>query len=84
LIEAPAPDLTLVLDIAPERGLARSQGARAGEDRFEQKALGFHERVRAEFLAIAQREPERCAVIDASADAPAVLAHALATIEQRL
>lgn len=84
LIEAPAPDLTLVLDIAPAVGLARSQGARAGEDRFEQKALSFHERVRAEFLAIAEREPKRCAVLDASADAQAVLARALALIEHRL
>ncbi len=84
LIEAPAPDFTLVLDIAPAVGLARSQGARAGEDRFEQKALSFHERVRAEFLAIAEREPKRCAVLDASADAQAVLARALALIEHRL
>ncbi|MBN8608758.1 MAG: dTMP kinase [Caulobacterales bacterium] len=84
LIGAPAPDLTLVLDMAPSAGLARSQGARAGEDRFEQKAIGFHERVRAEFLAIAEREPKRCAVIDASADAGTVLAHALAVVGQRL
>jgi dTMP kinase len=84
LIEAPEPDLTLVLDIAPSVGLARSQGARAGEDRFEQKAISFHERVRTEFLAIAEREPRRCAVIDASADAQSVLTCALALIEQRL
>lgn len=84
IIEAPTPDLTLILDLAPATGLARSRGRERGEDRFEGKALDFHERVRAEFLAIAAREPNRCLVLDATA-APEVLAQqAIIAIEQRL
>ena len=83
LIHAPAPDVTLICDIDPEVGLARSRGVHAGEDRFERKDAAFHKRVRDEFLAIAKREPWRCEVIDA-AQAPAeMLAAALAAIEAR-
>lgn len=84
IIEAPAPELTLVLDIDPKQGLARSRGADAGEDRFEKKDAEFHAKVRAAFLAIAQREPARCAVINASQPKDVVLAAALAAIEARL
>ncbi|HYD87450.1 MAG TPA: dTMP kinase [Vitreimonas sp.] len=84
LIEAPAPDLTFVLDFAPEAGLARSQGRHVGEDRFEKKTADFHARVRAEFLAIAEREPHRCVVIDASQSGADVLAQARAALEARL
>jgi dTMP kinase len=81
LIGAPKPDLTLVLDIDPAQGLARSRGQDAGEDRFERKDAGFHARVRAEFLAIAQHEPQRCKVIDAAQDRDAVLRVALSLVE---
>lgn len=84
LIEAPAPDLTFVLDFAPDAGLARSQGRHVGEDRFEKKDAAFHARVRAEFLAIAQREPQRCVVIDASQSAEQVLAQATRAVAERL
>lgn len=83
LIEAPAPDLTLVLDIDPAAGLARSRGAHVGEDRFERKDANFHDRVRQEFLAIAAREPARCVVLDASQPTDAVLAAAIDAIEAR-
>ncbi len=59
------PDLTLMFDMPASIGLERA-GARGGAARFESKGLDFHERLRAGFLAIAQREPERCAVIDAN------------------
>lgn len=84
LIGAQRPDLTLVLDLDPSAGLQRSQGRHAGEDRFEKKDAGFHARVRAEFLAIAQREPKRCALIDAGQAADAVLRQALDAIGARL
>jgi dTMP kinase len=80
LIEAPTPDRTFVLDLDPQVGLARSQGKHAGEDRFERKSADFHARVRAEFLAIAEREPERCLIIDASQPAADVLAAAKAAL----
>jgi dTMP kinase len=80
LIEAPAPDRTFVLDLDANAGLARSQGTHVGEDRFEKKAAHFHARVRAEFLAIAEREPKRCIVLDASKPAADVLAAAKAAL----
>jgi dTMP kinase len=80
-IRADHPDLTLILDIDPAVGLARSRGGHVGEDRFEQQDAAFHRRVRAEFLDIAAREPRRCQVIDASQAADDVLAQALRAIE---
>jgi dTMP kinase len=80
LIEAPAPDRTFVLDLDANAGLARSQGKHVGEDRFEKKAADFHARVRAEFLAIAEREPKRCVILDASQPAADVLAAAKAAL----
>lgn len=80
LIGAQRPDLTLVLDLDPSAGLRRSQGHHAGEDRFEKKDADFHARVRAEFRAIAAREPKRCVLIDAGQPAEAVLKQALDAI----
>ncbi|SFS88827.1 dTMP kinase [Methylobacterium sp. yr668] len=82
------PDLTLILDLAPESGLARAagRGARTGQgaDRFEAEALDFHVRLREAFLAIARAEPGRCAVIDASRDPDAVEAAIRAAVASRL
>lgn len=61
------PDLTLVLDLDPETGLARAAERNAtGEDRFEAKGLAFHRTLRAAFLQIASDNKERCVVIDAA------------------
>jgi dTMP kinase len=84
IIEAPTPDLTLVLDLDPATGVARAGGRSVGEPRFEALAADFHKRVRGAFREIAAREPERCLVLDASAPAPAVLAAARAAVAQRL
>jgi dTMP kinase len=62
------PDLTLLLDVGVEQGLARV-GKRGGEDRLESERREFHERVRAGYHALAAAEPRRWAVIDASGDA---------------
>ena len=59
------PDLTLILDIDAEAGLARAGGRAAGGTRYEAMGLTFHQRVRDGFLDIARREPGRCVVIDA-------------------
>jgi len=59
------PNLTLVLDIPVEEGLARMARRRGAPDRFESQDLGQHERVRKAFLDIAEEEPARCVVIDA-------------------
>lgn len=66
------PDLTLILDIAPEKGMRRSYAKANGmaekELRFESREIEFHRNLRRGFLEIAEREPERCVVLDADTD----------------
>lgn len=83
LINAPMPDLTLLLDVEPGLGLARSRGASLGEDRFEGRGLPFHQAVRAAFLAIATREPQRITLIKADQAPEAILAQALMALHAR-
>lgn len=61
------PDLTLILDLPAETGLARANKRRADAkaDRFEAEDISFHQGLRKAFLEIAAREPERCVVINA-------------------
>jgi dTMP kinase len=68
------PGLTLVLDLDAEQGLARARNRAGSGDRYERLGLGFHQLLRQAFLDIAGREPERCRVIDASAEVGAVAA----------
>ncbi len=69
------PTLTFVFDLDPVIGLARAKSRGDGaEDRFERKGLAFHQRLRNGFLEIAQADPQRCLVIDASQDMTAVAA----------
>jgi dTMP kinase len=63
------PELTLILDLDPEIGLARAaKRRRPGEtvDRFEGEALAFHRNLRQAYRDIASAEPQRCAVLDAT------------------
>jgi dTMP kinase len=78
------PDLTLILDVPVELGLARAARRKTGENRFESKGNAFHERVRQGFLDIAKSEPERCVVIDASGDTGSVDMAIKAAIRERL
>ncbi len=59
------PDLTLLLDMDVETGLRRNREANK-VDRLEREDIAFHRKVRAGYLDIARREPERIAVVDAS------------------
>ena len=79
-----APDLTLLLDLPVEMGIARASARRgsAVQDRFEQERSAFFERVRAGFLAIAAREA-RVVVIDAAAPLATVQASIEAALNQR-
>ncbi len=65
------PDCTILLDLPAAEGLARTR-SRGELDRIEGEPLAFHERVRAAFLAIAAREPERVIVINAAASVEAI------------
>ena len=63
------PDLTLILDIDPEEGMKRASERRVSEvdpDRFEKEDTEIQRKRREAFLKIAEDEPERCVVIDAS------------------
>ncbi len=78
------PDLTLILDLPVELGLARAAARGAGEDRYERMDHAFHERLRRGFLAIAADEPGRCVVIDAAQDEDTVHTAIRAAAETRL
>jgi dTMP kinase len=61
------PDLTFVLDLPADIGLARAQARRSGDhpDRFETEDLAFHEALNAGFRAIAAEEKQRVVLVDA-------------------
>ena len=67
------PDLTVLLDLPPEAGLARARG-RAVADRLESESLDFHQRVRQTFLALAEADPDRYLVLDAQQTPEAIAA----------
>jgi dTMP kinase len=78
------PDLTLILDLPIEIGLARAARRRGAETRYESLPLDFHARVRAGFLEIARHYPERCAVIDATGDVDTTAAAITRVTAERL
>ena len=82
-LEGFGPNLTLVLDLPVEAGIARA-AARSSADRYERMGAAFHRRVRDGFLSIAAAEPQRCAVIDAGAGAETVFAEVARTVRERL
>jgi len=67
------PDLTVVLDVPVDVGLARVRG-RAAVDRLEGESQAFHERVRQSFLFMAAADPARYLVLDATASREALAA----------
>jgi len=80
------PDLTIVLDVPAEMGLARAarrRGNGAG-DRFEAEALDFHTKLREAYRDLAAREPERFAVIDATVPPDTVADAVWAVVNARL
>lgn len=60
------PDLTIVLDMDPVVGLERAGRASGGLDRMEAEGLAFQQKVRAAYQALAQEEPGRMRLVDAS------------------
>ncbi len=79
------PDLTIILDLPPQTGLARI-GARHGQgvDHFESRSLAYHEALQQGFLAIAADNPGRCVLIDATASREDIAAHIWTVVETRL
>ncbi|MBV9996572.1 MAG: dTMP kinase [Caulobacteraceae bacterium] len=78
------PDLTVILDLPAEAGLARAASRPHGETRFEEKGEAFHRRLRDGFLSLARAEPGRCVVVDAGADPESVAAAIWEIVQARL
>jgi dTMP kinase len=78
-----APELTLVLDVPEDIGARRMRQRGGDADRYERLDAAFHARVRAGYREIAAGEPERCVLIDASADVDTVHAAILEAVETR-
>lgn len=88
VVRQTSPDLTLVLDLDSALGLARAKDrageGSGGEDRYERMGENFHKRLRAAFLQIAEDNPGRCVVIDASGSVPEVGAAIWTAVQDRL
>jgi len=76
------PDLTLLLDLDPEIGMARIRGRRL--DAFERMNLSFHQRVRRGYLEIAQAEKPRIVVLHADQDVAALHGAVVAAVNEML
>jgi len=63
------PDLTIILDITPEKSFARIA---RGKDRLEQRPLAYHQQVHANYLQQASANPDRYALINADRDLESV------------
>src|SRR5580704_1681332 len=80
------PDLTFILDLPPETGLARAaqRRGRAQADRFETEGIEFHARLRQAFRDIAAAEPQRCVLIDADRSVDQVADDIWSSVNTRL
>jgi dTMP kinase len=80
------PDLTIVLDVPAEVGLARAAARRglAVADRFEAEDLGFHRKLRDAFRQITVDDPLRCVLVLADADIPTVADQVWAVVTEKL
>jgi dTMP kinase len=80
------PDLTFILDLPAEIGLQRAAKRRGSgrRDRFEAEGLAFHNKLREAYLELAEREPQRCTVIDAAAEMTAIAEVIWASVNTRL
>ena len=65
LLNLPMPDLTLLFDLSPEMALERAK-KRSELDRFESEPLAFHTRIRDAYKLLAQQDPNRFVLIDAT------------------
>lgn len=87
-INGVVPDCTIIFDLSASIGLERARKRAAGPDeqpdRFEKEELETHEKRREAFLDIAEREPLRCRVVDATKAQEAIAAEVLAIIEPLL
>jgi dTMP kinase len=79
------PDLTVILDVSVEIGMARAATRRGSgaPDRFEAEDVRFHQELRDAYRQIATTEPQRCVLIDATHDADTVAANVWSAVRER-
>lgn len=79
------PELTFILDVPAQVGLARAKSRRGKDaaDRFEAESLEFHERLRQAYRVLAEEEPKRCIVIDGRAPRDVVSDRIWSTVQER-
>lgn len=80
------PDLTFILDLPAETGLARARVRRADSapDRFETEDIAYHEALNAAFRTIAEEEKQRCVLIDADRPQERIAAEIWQVVSKRL
>ena len=83
VLEGLTPDITFILDVEVDTGLARAAKRRGKETRFETMDREFHARIRQGFRELAAAEPQRCALIDANGSAEEVHGHILSAWRER-
>ncbi len=77
------PDITFIMDIAPDNGMRRVHSRAEVLNQFELRDDAFYVRARSAYLDIAAQEPERCAVINATQSPEAVADDILQVIIER-
>ncbi|NTU76813.1 MAG: dTMP kinase [Alphaproteobacteria bacterium] len=77
------PDLTLLLDLPVEMGLARIAARNGPDDRYQQRDTRFHEKLRRGYRALAEKDPARWRLVDASGDPDHVAAEIAALLIAR-
>jgi dTMP kinase len=80
------PDLTIILDVPVEVGMQRAAARRGSgaPDRFEAEDIQFHQQLREAYRQIAANEPQRCVLIDTTADTATVAATIWVAVRDRL
>jgi len=80
------PELTFILDVPAQIGLARATRRRGQDivDRFESESVEFHEKLRQAYRALASEEPKRCIVIDGRAPRDVVSEKIWSVVQERL
>ena len=77
------PDLTLLLDLPVEAGLARMKKRGGQDDRYQQKNIDFHQKLRDAYLSLAKKDKARFRVIDASGNEAGVAASIKHAVRER-
>ncbi len=85
-VGAAMPELTFILDVPANVGLARAKSRRGtgAVDRFEAESVEYHEHLRQAYLALAKLEPKRCIVVDGRAPRDVVADRIWAVVSERL